>query len=99
MQQAAQLLRPTKENPSFSRGMDLAYRFEYSIPIRSAKIRRRAEACDCVAFGVGVVNHYFCCVVVFDVCLLGEGRTAWWGKIYGVDFNMAVHILGFNSHE
>lgn len=68
MQQVAQLLRPTKENPSFGRGMDLAYRFEYSIPIRSAEIRRRAEACDCVAFGVGVVDHYVCCVVVFDVC-------------------------------
>lgn len=48
--------------------MNLANRLENEIPIRAAKVCRRAEAGDGVLLGVGIIDHDVGCVVGFDFC-------------------------------
>lgn len=66
MQRRPQRFRSAKEDTRFSRTMNPAHRFENLIPVGTTEVCGGAETRDGVLFGVGIVDHYVCCVVGFD---------------------------------
>ncbi len=88
MQLTAQHLRTTEEHTCLGRTVNLPDTLEYHIPVRSSEIRWRSETCDSILLRIDIVDHDIRCIISLD---LG-------GKIC-VDFNVVVHILGFDSEE
>ena len=106
MQLTAQNFRTTEEDTHFARSMDLAYTPEDHVPIRSAKVGRRAQASDGVAIRACIVDHNVRCVVRFylgskmlQAPLVNALIDFYMISAYRMNFNLIRIILCFDRQK
>ena len=110
MQLTTQCFWTAEEDSRLGRRMNLADTSKDGVPVRATEIGGRPQTGDDVCFAVGVVDHDVRGVVGFDAsgevlryhlsCLKKYARREQKGvRTYGMNLNIAVDILGFNSHE